>query len=149
MLLVACGADEPMTEPLPATPSPTARIGPLTPRDPSRVSPDQAAAIDDLADAVSAVAPDPHTMHHGHEHAGPETTVALGPSDLSQFNEQWQEAKAAVPGLDSAAEATAAGYTRAALPVAGIGTHWVNWTLIDAPFDPARPAMLLFDERGP
>ena len=23
----------------------------------------------------------------------------------------------------------------------------MNWTLIDAPFDPARPAMLLFDER--
>ena len=31
---------------------------------------------------------------------------------------------------------------------AGVGVHWVDWTLIDAPFDPARPAMLLFDERA-
>jgi hypothetical protein len=54
---------------------------------------------------------------------------------------------AAVPGLDTADEAKTAGYTKAAVQVAGIGAHWVNWALIDAPFDPTRPAMLLFDER--
>jgi hypothetical protein len=148
VLLGACGDRDPRTESIQGAPAASPRIGPLTPRDPSRISPQQAAAIDDLADALSAVAPDPHAMHHDHEHGGPETTVPLDPSDLSRFNEQWRDARAAVPGLDSAGEATAAGYTRAALPVSGIGTHWVNWTLIDAPFDPARPAMLLFDERG-
>lgn len=148
MVLGACGASESTIEPNRGTPVVTPRIGPLTPRDPSRISPEQAAAIDHLAGASSPVAPDPHTMHHDHEHGGPETTVPLGPAQRSRLNEQWQEAQTAVPALDSAVEATAAGYTRAALPVAGIGTHWVNWTLIDAPFDPARPAMLLFDERG-
>ena len=68
---------------------------------------------------------------------------------MRRLNEQWMQARAAVPGVDTVGEATAAGYTRAAVQVPGIGTHWVDWTLIAAPFDPARPAMLLFDERGP
>jgi hypothetical protein len=148
MVLGACGASESTIEPNQGTPVVTPRIGPLTPRDPSRISPEQAAAIDHLADKASPMAPDPHSMHRGHEHPGPQTTVELSPPDQSMLNEQWQEARAAVPGLDSAEEATAAGYTRAALQTPGIGTHWVNWTLIDAPFDPAHPAMLLFDERG-
>ena len=37
---------------------------------------------------------------------------------------------------------------RVAVQGAGVGVHWVNWTLIDQPFDPARPSMLLFDERS-
>jgi hypothetical protein len=41
----------------------------------------------------------------------------------------------------------AAGYRRAAVPGSGVGTHWVKWSLIDAPFDAAKPSMLLFDER--
>ena len=36
---------------------------------------------------------------------------------------------------------------RASSPGAGIGTHWVLWSQIAKPFDPAHPAMLLFDER--
>jgi hypothetical protein len=148
VLLGACGAGDSRTESTrgPSVPSP--RIGPLTPRDPSRISPDQAAAIDKLADTASPLAPEDHSMHHGHEQSGPQTTVELRPSDMSRLKAQWQEARAAVPRLDTPEEAAAAGYTKAALQVPGIGTHWVNWTLIDAPFDPARPAMLLFDERG-
>jgi hypothetical protein len=146
-LLGACGTGESTTESIQGTPVPSPRIGPLTPRDPSRISPEQAAAIDELAHTASPDAPDPHSMHDGHEHPGPQTTVELRPSDMSRLNAQWQGARAAVPGLDTVEEATSAGYTRAAVQVPGIGTHWVNWTLIDAPFDPARPAMLLFDER--
>ncbi len=29
----------------------------------------------------------------------------------------------------------------------GVGTHWINWTLVGQPFDPARPSMLLFAPR--
>ena len=73
--------------------------------------------------------------------------MALDSSDAATFAGQWAEAVAVVPGLDSLREALAAGYTRAAVQGSGVGVHWVNWTLIDAPFDPARPSMLLFDER--
>ena len=44
-------------------------------------------------------------------------------------------------------EATALGYVRATAPSGGIGTHWVLWSQIAKPFDPATPSMLLFDER--
>ena len=29
----------------------------------------------------------------------------------------------------------------------GVGTHWTNWNLVDAPFDPTRPSMLLYAPR--
>ena len=27
----------------------------------------------------------------------------------------------------------------------GVGTHWIKWSLVGRPFDPAAPSMLLFD----
>ena len=121
------------------------RLGPLTPRDPDRIDAEQTAAIVALAAATSAEAPP--AGHHGHSGGGPATTVVLAADERATFEEQWQRAVAAVGGLDTPAEATAAGYTRAAVQGTGVGVHWVDWTLIDRPFDPARPAMLLFDER--
>jgi hypothetical protein len=147
-LLGACGAHQPAAYPGQTAPVPAPRIGPLTPRDPTRISSAQRAAIEHLVATASPLPPDHRMMHHGHEESGPATTVELGPAESSRLNQQWMKARAAVPGLDTAREAAAAGYTPAAVQVPGIGTHWVNWTLIDAPFDPARPAMLLFDERG-
>ena len=105
----------------------------------------QQAAIEALAESGSADTP--HGHHEGHAVAGPATTVVLGAPDRARLAEEWAAAVAAVPGLDTPAEATAAGYTRSAVQGAGVGVHWVNWTLIDAPFDPRRPSMLLFDER--
>jgi hypothetical protein len=45
------------------------------------------------------------------------------------------------------ADAERAGYIVSAAYTEGVGTHWTNWRLIDAPFDPARPAMLLYGPR--
>jgi hypothetical protein len=137
--ITAC-ADEPAR----TTPTVTPRMGPLTPRDPTRLSPEQTAAILHLADEVSHDPPAPGAMDMS---GGPETTVPLAPVDRARFDQQWAEAQAAVSRLDTPAKALAAGYTPAAVQVAGIGVHWVNWTLIDKPFDPAHPAMLLFDNR--
>jgi hypothetical protein len=78
---------------------------------------------------------------------GRETTVPLAPTDQATFDQQWAQAQAAVPRLDTPAKAKAAGYVQAALQENGIGAHFVNWTLIDKPFDPGHPAMLLFDQR--
>ena len=126
-------------------PAGAVRLGPLTPRDPDRLPAEQAAAIAALAAAASSE--EPTSGHHGHSDGGPATTVILAAADEVTFDEQWARAVAAVDALDTPEEATAAGYTRAAVQGAGVGVHWVDWTLIDAPFDPARPAMLLFDER--
>jgi hypothetical protein len=30
----------------------------------------------------------------------------------------------------------------------GVGVHWTNWRLVDRPFDPERPAMLLYGATG-
>ena len=141
--VAACGDES--SDARPGDPATPIRIGPLTPTDPHRISAEQARAIRDLAEESSRDSPDPGAMDMS---GGPETTIVLDPADQATFDEQWAAADAAVAGLDTAEEATAAGYTRAAVQQSGIGTHWVNWQLIDRPFDPAHPAMLLFDERG-
>jgi hypothetical protein len=42
-------------------------------------------------------------------------------------------------------QATSAGYVQAAPFNSGVGAHWIKWSLVGKPFDPARPSMLLFD----
>ena len=71
---------------------------------------------------------------------------ALTGLDAVDFASQWGNAQAAVPNFDTPEKAAALGYVRSATPENGIGTHWVSWEQIAKPFDPAHPAMLLFDE---
>jgi hypothetical protein len=121
------------------------RTSPLTPDDPDRLPPETAEAIAALAAVAS---PDPPAGdHHGHSQVGAQEVVRLTPSEQHAFDEQWAAAAGAVASSDTVAEAEAAGYVRAAAQGAGVGVHYVQWSLIDRPFDPARPAMLLFDER--
>ncbi|MEO7370201.1 MAG: hypothetical protein ABIZ69_05015 [Ilumatobacteraceae bacterium] len=82
---------------------------------------------------------------HNHTESFPE--VALSATDAPVFASQWSAAQNAIAAHDTEAEATALGYVRATAPSAGIGTHWVLWSQIAKPFDPAVPSMLLFDER--
>ena len=112
------------------------RTGPLTPTDPERLPDGAAAAIAALAEVASPDAP--AGGHHGHSQVGPQDVVALEPADQPVFDEQWAAAVDAVPGFDTIAEAEAAGYVRAAAQGAGVGVHYVQWSLIDRPFDPAR-----------
>ena len=148
VLLLAAAAGGCGESPTPETPVAAVRTGPLTPTDPERVPPTAAAAIAALAAVAS---PDPPAgEHHGHSQVGPQEFAPLDPPEQALLDEQWAEALAAVPGLDSVAEAESAGYLRAAAQGAGVGVHYVKWELIDQPFDPAAPSMLLFDEReGP
>ena len=74
---------------------------------------------------------------HGHGATGQADSHALTAAQQSEFDRQWQTAVAAVPALDSAEEAAAAGYTQASFTAPGVGVHWVKWSLIDRPFDPA------------
>ncbi len=116
--------------------SPT--LAPLTPTDPSRLPASEAAAVDALAAVASQVFP-PDGHAHGHGATGQVDSHALTAAQQSEFDRQWQTAVAAVPALDSAEEAAAAGYTQASFTAPGVGVHWVKWSLIDRPFDPAAP----------
>jgi len=86
-----------------------------------------------------------HVRNHGHGVAPPERPLAG--ADADAFSRQWAAAVAASARLATPEQAAAAGYAQSSSQVPGVGTHWINWTLVDAPFDPARPSMLLFDDR--
>ena len=89
----------------------------------------------------------PPAVHTGHSVVDPVPEVSLNAADAAVFDSQWLAAQQAITQLDTLDKATALGYVRAAAPVGGIGTHWVLWSQIAKPFDPAKPSMLLFDER--
>ena len=80
----------------------------------------------------------------GHEWR-PVNEQPLSPADRQVFDQQWAEAVAASLNLTTPAQATAAGYSQAAPFNVGVGTHWIKWSLVGRPFDPATPSMLLFD----
>ncbi len=118
------------------------RLAPLTPRDPARIPPDEARAVVALGE-TDATEPD-HA--HGHTFGGKVLEYPLLTGDAAVFQEQWLAARRAAPRLDTVEEAAALGYVRAAVPAPGVGTHWVKWSLVSEPFDPAAPAILLIDE---
>jgi hypothetical protein len=125
------------------------RTGPLTPDDPDRISAAEAAAIVRLGEVAVGdlpLAADGHA--HGHDDPGSQTTLVLADDDRAAFDQEWAAAVDAAAALATPAAATAAGYVVAAAPGPGVGTHWVKWSLIDASFDAASPAMLLFDGEG-
>ena len=108
-----------------------------------RMSPDEEAAIIALGNTGVG----PPASHEGHSGVDPVAEVQLTPADAAVFDSQWMAAQQAIPQRDTLEEAGALGYVRAAAPAGGIGTHWVLWSQIAKPFDPAMPSMLLFDER--
>lgn len=149
VVLVGCSGDARVadrTSPVVATapPSSTIRTGPMTPTDPSRISITEAAAIVELGRSGADV---PHGEHvHGHSDGTRELEVPLFTGDAATLANQWLAAEASVPRFDTLDEARSLGYVRASAPSPGVGTHWVLWSQIAKPFDPAWPAMLLFDE---
>jgi hypothetical protein len=56
-------------------------------------------------------------------------------------------AAAAACALRTTEAARRAGYVLSSPFTQGVGTHWTNWRLMAKPFDPARPAMLLYATR--
>ena len=88
----------------------------------------------------------PPPGEHDHHHGGASTTLPLGAADQASFDAEIERARSAIPSLDTVEEAAAQGYVLATGPSAGIGTHWVKWSQILEPFDPAAPSMVLFDQ---
>ncbi len=115
-----------------------------------RLPPDEGIALLGL----SARAPMPgstpdnhsHDGHHGTGFSEPRPARALNRAELSAFEQQWSRAVLAAEALATADDAIAAGYTQASTEALGVGSHWVKWSFVDMPFDPAKPSMLLFKE---
>jgi hypothetical protein len=116
---------------------------PVSQAGPDRLPPDEAAAVFALGNTGAGTP----AVHEGHSSADLVPAVQLSPADAARFDSQWQAAQQAIPQRDTEDEAATLGYVRAAAPAGGIGTHWVLWSQIAKPFDPAMPSMLLFDER--
>ena len=82
-----------------------------------------------------------------HDHEDSTSTEA----DLSLAQRQTLAAQLAAAGAmvedyNTIAEVEANGYAQASKGVDGVGMHWVKWSLVDRPFDPTAPSMLLFEE---
>jgi hypothetical protein len=122
-------------------------LSPRTPTDPSRLPAAERVAVEALAAVASPLFPPPGHAH-GHGSAGGFDSHPLSAAEQVVFDEQWNAAVAAVPLLDTVEEAAAAGYTLASFTAPGVGVHWVKWSLVDRPFDPTAPSMLLFDARS-
>jgi hypothetical protein len=108
----------------------------------------QQAAVDALARS-SVTRAGAHGAGHAHPSAfGPVVEQPLDGAEATALDQQWATAVAAIPGLDTTGEAAGAGYVLSSLFAPGVGVHWVDWSAIAEPFDPARPAMLLFTRVG-
>jgi hypothetical protein len=146
LLLAACGSSSSSSTPATSTPSSgSIRIGPLTPLDPGRIMPEDAAAVLALG---ASTAPEPDHAHAGHSATQKEVDIPLLTGDALTFAQQWLAAVASTTSYDTIEEAAALGFVRTAVPAPGVGTHWIKWSWVAEPFDPAKPSMLLFDERS-
>lgn len=79
------------------------------------------------------------------------TTPFLGFADATtraRYDAQIARADAAAVKYSDAESAAADGYVLTSYFIPNFGTHWINWALVTRPFDPARPAMLLYDGDG-
>lgn len=113
--------------------------------DRSGLTREEAVAIAQLAQSRSSAVPD--SEFHDHDHGGSDDSErTLSPKEQEEFEAQWAEAVAQVEHLDTLEEITKAGYAIGSGHSDGAGVHYIKWSLIDKPFDPAQPSMLLFDE---
>lgn len=107
------------------------------------LTPGEAEAIVSLGSTGAGIP----TSDSDHAHTDIVAEVPLRGDDVTIFAAQWGAAQRSIASHDTEDEAMSLGYVRATAPSGGIGTHWVLWSQIAKPFDPARPSMLLFDER--
>lgn len=114
--------------------------------DRSRLPEDQAVALAALSWSRTGSIDD---TGPGHQHGDSDSESVAG--ELTAAESEALAAQLAVAAevagkYPTAADAEADGYVRASTGVQGVGAHWVKWTLVDQPFDVAKPSMLLFEE---
>jgi len=83
----------------------------------------------------------------GHGAAGTQPAIDVQGATKTVLARELRAAAEVACQLRTTDDAERAGYVMSANFTEGVGTHFTNWRLIDAPFDPARPAMLLYGPR--
>ena len=153
LLVSGCGSVESTTEKAPhphddsttttiAT-TPTTVVAPSDNVDRSRLPSHEAQALASLALTRGEALGDDAS----HEHEDAESAAAeLTPDQSEGLAAQLAIAASTVPQLDTLEEAEAAGYVQGSAVSDGSGAHWIKWSLVDRPFDPEVPSMLLFEE---
>ena len=112
--------------------------------DRSRLPPGEAVALATLAWSRSGSLTDAELRH---DHEDSESAAAdLTPGQAEALAAQIAAAAEVIPAFNTPEGAEAAGYMRGSNNVSGVGAHWIKWSLVDRPFDPAAPSMLLFEE---
>ena len=82
------------------------------------------------------------------DHSGSQGGVPREGAADEVLQSELQRAAHASCHLLTPTDAEAGGYYLGSTYVEGVGTHWINWSLVEQPFDPARPSMLLFKTMG-
>ena len=103
-----------------------------------RLAAEDARALAALSSAV-AERPTVVTMGDGMVSERAHPISFADPQTKARFDAQLRVARAAARRYASARSALAAGYVLASYFVPGFGVHWVKWSLVDRPFDPAHP----------
>ena len=85
--------------------------------------------------------------HSGHGEPGFQPPIDVHGATAAALAAQLRAAAQVACELRTPEDAQHAGYTLSAYFTEGIGTHWTNWRLVDAPFDATRPSMLLYGPR--
>ncbi|HEY4376187.1 MAG TPA: hypothetical protein VGM93_03475 [Acidimicrobiales bacterium] len=112
-----------------------------------QLAPTDAAALDSLN---SKVAIEPANLTAG-DTMGASPPPWVGFPDAATkatYDAQMQAATDAAQHYASAAAAANDGYVLSSYFISEFGVHWVKWSLVTKPFDPAHPAMLLYDGDG-
>jgi hypothetical protein len=86
-------------------------------------------------------------VHAGHGRAGADPPLDITGADRTVLARELRAAADVACRLRTTEDARRAGYVVSANFTEGVGTHWTNWRLVDAPFDPTRPSMLLYGPR--
>lgn len=73
----------------------------------------------------------------------------VSPATMRLLGRQLAAARRAAARYPTLGKALRAGFTQAAPYAPGIGSHYMRYSLIYRPFDPAAPDMLLFDGDAP
>ena len=109
-----------------------------------------AAALHELGqlEATGRGLPEPSGSTSGHLAVAVPADPTMSRADASELHAQLLEAAHAACNLLDTESAQRAGYYLGSSEVEGVGTHWINWSLMNKPFDPARPSMLLFSTQG-
>lgn len=108
------------------------------------------AALDELGRLDVSALPPIGAAEAGHDLTErPPPTTAATRDEVAALAPALRAARNAAERFSVASRAISEGYLLGSPYAPGTGTHRVRYSLVDRPFDPAAPSMLLYDGDGP